>query len=388
MRFVWIGLLLFHSLHAQPPNASVPSSDLNADFQATLELRSSTEIPVGMAFDFPLPIPEDSDPSTIRVVADFRTNARFLPAQFRSGALTIVLEQGLPAKMPQQLTVFASRKSRSATKPSVATSVTVEENVPFQGQLSLSIQTETAGYRFHQEGGGFASLFDKEGNDWIQYRPGGRAAGEFRGIPNLGDFAHPGYSGNKGVATKIEEAGPLKLVFRSMSLDAQNETIWTIYPDRAVLQVLKTAKPFWFLYEGTPAGKLDLNTGFWGLPDGEKRGLETVFNDDLLGLEWVYFGDESSTRTLLLVNHQDDLANDQFWQMDSSMTVFGFGREYRCCGKFLQAPARFTVTFAETEFAAIEKRAQASVATIENKLGEWKSVRAPREKASQPTPPR
>jgi hypothetical protein len=62
----------------------------------------------------------------------------------------------------------------------------------------------------------------------------------------------------------------------------------------------------------------------------------------------VYFGDGTLKRALFLVNHQDDDANDQFWPMEGNMTVFGFGRQYRCCGRYMTAaPAQFTVGLLE-----------------------------------------
>jgi hypothetical protein len=67
--------------------------------------------------------------------------------------------------------------------------------------------------------------------------------------------------------------------------------------------------------------------------DGRRRPMSESWSGDLPGPEWLYFGESGGRRALFLVNHQDDDANDQFWQMEGSMTVFGFGREYRCCGR-------------------------------------------------------
>jgi hypothetical protein len=36
--------------------------------------------------------------------------------------------------------------------------------------------------------------------------------------------------------------------------------------------------------------------------------------------------------------------------MENNMTVFGFGRQYRCCDRYLTAvPAKLTIGFAETK---------------------------------------
>ena len=73
------------------------------------------------------------------------------------------------------------------------------------------------------------------------------------------------------------------------------------------------------------------------------------------GPEWIAFGGNASKRVIYVANHADDGAPDQYWQMDREMTVFGFGREYRCCGQYLNwSPAEFTVGFAEaTDFATV-----------------------------------
>ena len=81
---------------------------------------------------------------------------------------------------------------------------------------------------------------------------------------------------------------------------------------------------------------------------------------------WVYFGDSKVDRVLFLAHHVDDGTYDQFYQMDGEMTVFGFGREYKCCAKSLTAaPAEFTIGFVEsTEHAAIATAVEAAYQPI------------------------
>ena len=77
--------------------------------------------------------------------------------------------------------------------------------------------------------------------------------------------------------------------------------------------------------------------------------MEDSFAKDLPDPEWIAFGDERSPRVLVIAKEQPDDTPDQFYQMDGEMTVFGFGREHRCCGKYLtEAPAAFVVFFSET----------------------------------------
>lgn len=217
------------------------------------------------------------------------------------------------------------------------------------GQESFRITTPAAVWVYHAEGAGLASLYDRDGKDWISYRQGGGSAGEFRGIPNLGVFGHPGYRGAKGAITTVEIVERERVRLRSVSRDGKWETVWEFLPQMAHVTVEKAGEPYWFLYEGTPNGALDLERGYWGMPDGVKRRMTETWSGDIDGSEWVYFGDESSRRVLFLVNHQDDRYADQFWQMQGKMTMWGFGREYRCCGRYLRdVPGRFSLGFAES----------------------------------------
>jgi hypothetical protein len=68
--------------------------------------------------------------------------------------------------------------------------VTATDDVPHEGQLSIVVSTAIGTWYYHKPGGGFASLDDVDGQDWIGYTPGGGSAGEYRGIPNGGGF-HP-----------------------------------------------------------------------------------------------------------------------------------------------------------------------------------------------------
>ena len=58
------------------------------------------------------------------------------------------------------------------------------------------VETPTATYVYGKRGAGFVSVFDKDGRDWVSYRPGDRARGEYRGLPKCGQptkFFHCGY---------------------------------------------------------------------------------------------------------------------------------------------------------------------------------------------------
>jgi hypothetical protein len=212
----------------------------------------------------------------------------------------------------------------------------------------VRIKTAAATYCYQKEGAAFASIIDPEGNEWIGYAPGGRASGEYRGIPNLHkQFGHPGYSGASGAETTVVADGPVKVSLLSEKKDGSWAMRWDIFPTHARMTLLRAAEPYWFLYEGTPGGKLDEKNGFVITSDGRKRTLFERWSGDLAGPEWLYFGSSDSKRVLFAVNHSDDAHTDQYWPMDGAMTVFGFGRQYRCCGQYLTAaPAQFTVGLA------------------------------------------
>jgi hypothetical protein len=50
--------------------------------------------------------------------------------------------------------------------------VDLDNHIMHQGQRSYQIKTPGGTYMYHRKGAGFASMIDREGNDWISYRPG------------------------------------------------------------------------------------------------------------------------------------------------------------------------------------------------------------------------
>jgi len=109
---------------------------------------------------------------------------------------------------------------------------------------------------------------------------------------------------------------------------------------------LKGNKPYWFLYEGTPGGELDLENDFVVRSSGKRTPATEPWEDDIPEPEWVYFGAENTDRILYLVHHEDDEHVDSYRQMENNMTVFGFGRQG--IKKHLdRVPEHFTIGFSE-----------------------------------------
>jgi hypothetical protein len=229
--------------------------------------------------------------------------------------------------------------------PAASTLVSVTEGLQHQNEDVIKIATGVATYYYSLKGGSFSSIIDKDGRDWISYRPTGGSAGSYRGIPNLpypeGLF-HPG---GKDCKTKILSRGPLRVSIHSESRDGKWACSWNIYPTFAELTVLKGNHPYWLLYEGTPGGKLG-EEDLCIRSSGEATSIYQAWKGDLPGAEWVCFVDKNLGRGLFLANHQDDTAIDSFWPMKRQMTVFGFGRDG--LKSYMNAfPARFTLRLTE-----------------------------------------
>ena len=75
-------------------------------------------------------------------------------------------------------------------------SIRVSDVTLFGDMECLRIETPGATYVYGKRGAGFASILDPEGYDWISYRHGGKALGEYRGLPKCGQptkYFHCGY---------------------------------------------------------------------------------------------------------------------------------------------------------------------------------------------------
>ena len=210
----------------------------------------------------------------------------------------------------------------------------------------INIKTSMANYLFDTKGGGFSSIFDVQGNDWLSFKlsPWGdypaAAAGGFRGMPNAvhGDSKDSG-AGHPGFDKMRSEIIDNTIVSTSNSGDWQWQ--YRFYPHGVKMEVL--AMPdnarYWFLYEGTPGGKYDIAQTFYGTdstswhsdaPDFYQGSIkEGQFN-------WAYFSHLQSEQSLYLVQLTPDTEADimsylgnseQGANSEDGMVVFGFGRD-------------------------------------------------------------
>ncbi|UCD49818.1 MAG: hypothetical protein JSW27_20100, partial [Phycisphaerales bacterium] len=272
------------------------------------------------------------------------------------GTLTFVMAGQTPVGAERRFYVYFGLRGY-VKPPSVVVplhSVSVSVVPDHEGQESFCIRTAKGTYYYHKLGAGFASLEGQDGNDWLGYHPGvgpesgSGSGGKYRGAPNMGypeGYCHPGETVSD---SRIVAEGPIKVSIESKSNDGKMHCRWDIFPGFARMTVLQMRPPYWFLYEGTPGGKLDMDGDLCVRPAGEgyiKTMVSEKWEGDIPasgGIEWLCFADSDVQRCLYVVHHEDDEETDSYWPMNQEMTVFGFGR--LGLKKFIEGvPRHFTV---------------------------------------------
>ena len=212
---------------------------------------------------------DDSGASIDASVAfQFDQTADFDATTNASGTLWILVAGQTAAGQTRSFDVYFDTVGKGLAAASVTPRIDVADGVVREGLNTVRISNDSGTFFYDKDGGGFSSLLDTDGNDWISWNAATGAAGEFRGVPNLvfpGGLMHPGLG---GVATTIVDSGPLVATLRSTSLDGQWTTEWRIGPERAELTVVEAPGDYWFLYEGTPGGSLETNSDTVTRPDG------------------------------------------------------------------------------------------------------------------------
>ncbi|HWE35552.1 MAG TPA: hypothetical protein VG406_03195 [Isosphaeraceae bacterium] len=229
----------------------------------------------------------------------------------------------------------------------------------------FKVVTPTATYLFGKSGAGFASILDPDGHDWISYAPGGKARGEYRGLPKCGQptkYFHGGYGfgqykTDNPFTSRVTLREPEHVRIESATRDGKSSCAWDFFDDHATMTLHKIGLPtYWFLYEGTPGGKLDPEGDFVLRPDGSRTTLDRPWSQVV---PWACFGAVESPYGLALINHQEpeprEVDSYVAWpfqkEPDGSyqdMTVFGFGRKgYKELVEHVpdltKLPARFTI---------------------------------------------
>lgn len=237
-----------------------------------------------------------------------------------------------------------------------------------QGIPSLKIETPSATYFYDKAGGGFISMFDKNGKDWISFKnvdypPPGNAASQYRGIPNLGiggednDAGHPGFD---KCVTKVIAPNVIETTTKTGNWKFR----WAFYDTYAKFTMVKTfpGVPYWFLYEGTPAGKYEPEKMYWGNNlDGRREDFPDLLENTGVynNVNWVYVGQKGYPRILYLRQVQSDDKADLFSYMGNTpggsnkspdgMVCFGFGRAHGTTRVLQDENLEFIIGFIDKE---------------------------------------
>jgi len=264
-----------------------------------------------------------------------------------------------------------------AEPPATPVNIRISE-VTLHGDMDcFKIETPTATYLYGKKGAGFASILDKDGLDWVSYRPGDNARGEYRGLPKCGQpikFFHCGYGyglykTDNVFTSRVTVRAADHVRIESETGDKKSACAWDFHPTHATLTVKRIDRPtYWFLYEGTPGGKLDADKDFVIRPDGTKSTLDKPWSQVV---PWVCFGSAKTKVGFVCVNHQEpeEGQTDSYvswpFQKDKDgsfqdMTVFGFGRKgYKELVEHVpdlkRLPARFSIGFVEAADHKIAK---------------------------------
>ncbi|MFP4143871.1 MAG: hypothetical protein ACLFV3_01890 [Phycisphaeraceae bacterium] len=265
--------------------------------------------------------------------------AQFHPADAGEGGLLTFI---MPGETPADATRTFDVAFASTPAPDVEPITGVDTLDEYQGQESFRVSTPDQTWIYHKKGAGFASLLDRDGNDWISYKPGNGPAGEYRGIPNCGKF-HPGY--DEGTSRVVHD-GPVRVRIASETKSGW-AGYWDIYPHYATFTITENPEPYWVLYEGTPGGEMDYETDQVVRAPGIETTAREAWREPLPHPAWAYFTDGPTGRMLFAVQHTADNEDDQYWGMQEEMTVFGFGRGEKLARLMERTPQKFTFGLSE-----------------------------------------
>ena len=261
----------------------------------------------------------------------------------------------------------------AAVLPVVAASAQSVEiiDTTFAGVPHFLVTTERATYWYDKAGGGFSRIVDRDGNDWVAFERlpwdqyPASAASAFRGLPNLvfgsgeSGAGHPGFERCISVRT-----GKRRITSVTTSPDVQTpgrwRWTWTFDETHATLAVEKVDPdhPYWFLYEGPPAGRFAPEAQYWGTSEGGPRRTTPDYYNGTTAFgtwQWAYFGDEDVRRVFFVAQHAPDEKTDLFGYLGNTeagtgapdgMLVFGFGRADGA-QPLLTTPHTFTIGFIE-----------------------------------------
>ena len=245
-----------------------------------------------------------------------------------------------------------------------------------EGQDCFVVKTESATYYYQKSAGGFSSIHDRDGVDWIQYSTSGKAAypesaaSEYRGLPNMvygssdSGAGHPGF--DKCISILVDDH-----TIRSFSKSGHWQWSWEFSDNFAILTVeqVDPDDAYWFLYEGPIGGTFDPANQYWGNSrNGPIREFSDYFKKGGGGIydqwDWAYFGDDRINRIFFVQQIDTDDLPDTMGYLGASadglasedgMVVFGFGRYKQAKPVMTKTPTRFRIGFIENKVDSPEE---------------------------------
>ena len=136
---------------------------------------------------------------------------------------------------------------------SAFSSITIS-TITHQGAECFKIATANATFILEKNAGGFSSIIDKDGTDWVQFNQlekasyPASAAGDYRGVPNLVFKSDDGGAGHPGF-TKCTSRLINGNTIRTTSQSGKWQWTWAFFDTYAQLTIEKVdpAHAYWFL---------------------------------------------------------------------------------------------------------------------------------------------
>lgn len=243
----------------------------------------------------------------------------------------------------------------------------------YEGAVQFKVKTPSAEFWVDSAAGGLSRLIDREGFDWINYKrePWGiypaSAASSYRGCPNLvfgSEFNGAGHPGWTGVMCR--DNGKDRIQCRT--LKGPWSWTWTFVDSLAICDVNRVSEtdPYWFLYEGTVAGKYAPKTTYYAT-DGSNPAYSQLDHfkgqEEVAQRRWFYVGRDGVDRTFYMIQATPDNLDDHYSLLGSDeqeginspdgMVVIGFGRAPKA-KPLLRKPLTFIIGLSEGEGASMQ----------------------------------
>ena len=279
--------------------------------------------------------------------------------------------------MTRLFTLFLSLVLWGPLAPNACTSVSAQtfDTVMHLGREHIEITTKAATYLYDPIAGGFSSIIDPAGNDWVAYKdkPWGEypasAASSYRGLPNLvfgGDDDGAGHPGHDKTTSKV-----VGKAIETVTTSGEWAWTWTFDKRGAKLEVTKApaGRAYWFLYEGPAGGNYEPKTTFWAtdltepsydIPDHYLGGIHRAY------YQTMYFGTRGGKYIIAMHQlapdtHRDHisyLGNEEIGAENSpdGMVVAGFGRDEGATPLLTGAQAFYVAILPQKKVARVRRR--------------------------------